>query len=453
MSEHSLVDVCLYYDHFQGGAPQPNGGHGAKLAHLQKMSFFGKKVKTHPDAVWSHTQIQDDLADLDITFRETRLSQPIQAGTSRHHWYVIEPFFITQCFRENQSVLKALSRRALQMLRSGQLSLVIWYPKEAHDLEMDDWFALLNQGVKDLGIKNCILYFSDMNVQENALRWSARHSTPLHLTPRALDYWFDSHRSLMNAYLRDDELGTFLRPEPVLREKPRPKHYLCLNAVAKAHRVFLVNDLGQKGLLPQSHHSLLFRYGHTVDRRDLESEVDKYLQLDDRERATKIREIESFLDQNHPGQPIVLDRALKDYGENDRVHQPWIYQETYCSVVTESVVDDDIFFLTEKTYKCFHFLHPFLLFGSVGALTHLRKMGFETFPDWFDESYDSEPDLRKRYQLVLQNIQSLCQKDLKDLHKLYQNSWEKLEHNWQHFFLAKRKHDFKERVLGTEYNL
>jgi hypothetical protein len=44
--------------------------------------------------------------------------------------------------------------------------------------------------------------------------------------------------------------------------------------------------------------------------------------------------------------------------------------------------------LTEKTFKPIVMQQPFLLVGSRGALAYLRKYGFKTVGDLWDESYD-----------------------------------------------------------------
>ncbi len=61
---------------------------------------------------------------------------------------------------------------------------------------------------------------------------------------------------------------------------------------------------------------------------------------------------------------------------------------------------------------CFH---PFIVLGPVGALELIREYGFETFPRFFDESYDEEPGLRERFDDVYGQVGRLCAVDEAEL--------------------------------------
>lgn len=79
------------------------------------------------------------------------------------------------------------------------------------------------------------------------------------------------------------------------------------------------------------------------------------------------------------------------------------YNETFCSVITETYIDKEIFF-TEKTFKAFAFNHPFLLFGASGSLNYLKSIGFETFSDIFNEEYDLELHPLDRFDIMCAEI-------------------------------------------------
>ena len=44
-------------------------------------------------------------------------------------------------------------------------------------------------------------------------------------------------------------------------------------------------------------------------------------------------------------------------------------------------------FVTEKTWRCFHWRRPFLLNAEPNCIAHLHDLGFKTFGDFWDESY------------------------------------------------------------------
>ena len=115
--------------------------------------------------------------------------------------------------------------------------------------------------------------------------------------------------------------------------------------------------------------------------------------------------------------------------------------ETYFSFVTETVFESNPaapLFITEKTYMPFTNYHPFIITSGPGCLTYLQEQGYQTFPELFDESYDSVTDRSKRLSMIMNQIERWCSKDIKELHKAYWSVWDKLEHNRNHFF--KRSH-------------
>ena len=83
------------------------------------------------------------------------------------------------------------------------------------------------------------------------------------------------------------------------------------------------------------------------------------------------------------------------------------YEDSFCTVVTES---EHHFFevrFTEKFYFPIIYNKPFMILGSVGLLKWIRKYGFETFPELFDESYDEERDLTRRTEIIIENLKKL----------------------------------------------
>jgi hypothetical protein len=76
-----------------------------------------------------------------------------------------------------------------------------------------------------------------------------------------------------------------------------------------------------------------------------------------------------------------------------------VYHELFGRYRIEIVIETNTYsegWFTEKTAKCLAAGKPFLLYGTSGQLQQLRTMGFRTFGDYIDESYDCEhdPDIR-----------------------------------------------------------
>ena len=129
------------------------------------------------------------------------------------------------------------------------------------------------------------------------------------------------------------------------------------------------------------------------------------------------------------GQQLPNDHDLSDW-TTQRYFNPEWYDNTCFSLVSETHVDPvpgQSIFITEKTFKPMAFKHPFMIFGNQGTLAHLHSLGFETYENQFDESYDNQPPV-DRLQTLITNVQQFIKKPYDQL------TLDKIEHNHARFF-------------------
>jgi len=108
---------------------------------------------------------------------------------------------------------------------------------------------------------------------------------------------------------------------------------------------------------------------------------------------------------------------------------PWeMYRRCNYTVVCETLEQGNTFFFSEKTTKPLFAKRIFLLFGIKDFLLNLRKLGFATFDNIIDESYDQETDSLARYEKVFEQIELLAKQDP---NKVYSQVADRLEHNHQ----------------------
>lgn len=91
---------------------------------------------------------------------------------------------------------------------------------------------------------------------------------------------------------------------------------------------------------------------------------------------------------------------------------PWnIYNSAYISIIaeTESVCCPDLFFISEKISRPLLVGHPFVVFGCKGYLAELRKLGFQTFSPWIDESYDNIADSIQRAKSIAHSVKKFSE--------------------------------------------
>ena len=89
-------------------------------------------------------------------------------------------------------------------------------------------------------------------------------------------------------------------------------------------------------------------------------------------------------------------------------------------------------FLTRITFKAIVYQRPFLIVGAPGCLALLRDMGFMTFSDFWDESYDQESSLEHRVTAVINTLARFRDLSGAELQQTYQAMSHITRHNYQH---------------------
>lgn len=108
----------------------------------------------------------------------------------------------------------------------------------------------------------------------------------------------------------------------------------------------------------------------------------------------------------------------------------YIYNQSYHSVVAETTDFNQFNHVTEKVAKPMMSKRIFVAFAGQYYLESLKSLGFQTFSDVLDESYDIESDHATRYRMAWQQIEWLCQQPAVDVKQRVQKV---LDHNHAHF--------------------
>jgi hypothetical protein len=139
--------------------------------------------------------------------------------------------------------------------------------------------------------------------------------------------------------------------------------------------------------------------------------------------------IELFVSGPHWADSLTADT------HNDHEHQVLEhFRDSYFQIILETHFDADGSggtFITEKTFKAIKNCQPFVIFGPQGTLAQLRDMGYRTFDDVIDNSYDRIPHNNERWEAVLWTISRLM--ECPDLGAWYQYCIPDLVHNQRIF--------------------
>lgn len=103
------------------------------------------------------------------------------------------------------------------------------------------------------------------------------------------------------------------------------------------------------------------------------------------------------------------------------------YYTSFAQLVIESTVE--AVFITEKTTLPLFMGKPFLVASCEHFYDHLKHLGFETYDEIFDYSFDKEPNQTMRFSMIADNFRKLSKLPLSELNNLGLLVKDKVEHN------------------------
>ena len=91
---------------------------------------------------------------------------------------------------------------------------------------------------------------------------------------------------------------------------------------------------------------------------------------------------------------------------------PEQYNQSLFHVITEATHKS--IFITEKTMIPTFLKKPYIVLGAQGFNQFLTQLGFELYDEIFDYSFDNEPDIFKRTELFVNNVNRITDIDLNE---------------------------------------
>lgn len=194
----------------------------------------------------------------------------------------------------------------------------------------------------------------------------------------------------------------------------RTHRYLNLNRRWREHRVMLVTALIAQGL----HTAGLVSLGNADDNNM--HQMPRIISNSEYSWPSKhdiAEQIRSNLDKIIDTLPLYVDtedlvtnRAMSELDDID------LYNSTGISVVSETTFFSDLsdrdfaqpgVFLSEKAFKPITHLHPWIMVSQPYTQSVMKSKGYETFNEFWDESYDFEVNDEHRMYMILNLISKI----------------------------------------------
>lgn len=261
--------------------------------------------------------------------------------------------------------------------------------------------------VKITKLDNIIFATTDINIEEQTLLSANTNA------PKFKDVNVYAHISSMylknSEYNKVDWLYVYCK-----NYYNKPSTFLYLNGRITYARYIYYRFLDYKNLLE---HGIYSWNGNETpntldkDREPAAEEFEGFLNNQELISSIDKEFCEFVKSKQHDHTKIQIENDPVNFiNPTDPLHQgllinpEWI-SNTYFSVVTETGSGDGQPQVTEKIYKLMFFCHPFIVVGPRGHLAALRRYGFKTFPELFDESYDTMDDDFKKTKFICKQIE------------------------------------------------
>ena len=212
------------------------------------------------------------------------------------------------------------------------------------------------------------------------------------------------------------------------RVNHKPYVFLCYNKLNRQHRVELLEKMFQYNYVSKGFYSFEGDGNWPHNVYDLEQEYPNIARnkdqlplkininhIRDRYNNTEPDDLQYF---NRSLFSIITETSFYDYDRPQRFHR---------AMGTGSMC------ISEKTYRCFAMLHPFVVFGRPGILAELRRQGFKTFSPWIDESYDMIEDDDARFNAIFKEISRL-------MAHTHSHDWFEIQNQWKHVIDYNKAH-------------
>ena len=220
-----------------------------------------------------------------------------------------------------------------------------------------------------------------------------------------IDYW--SHLGELGISIQARRMGM-----PITLEKKKyNKSFLNLNRRWRIHRPCFVGLLHSMNLLDKGLVSL-GRADDYLNWHNVFDNISNLLKEDDDLYRLFVSNKESICnlpDMYLDTTDLLAPRhkiSLPDVSYKDTLK---LYQNTYFSIASESFFfNGPGRFFSEKTFKPFAFMHPFILMSQPNSLEILHQLGYKTFHPFIDESYDTEKNDFTRLKMILNEVERLA---------------------------------------------
>jgi hypothetical protein len=345
--------------------------------------------------------------DFDSIFRKTTT---LPATEKFYYPVIASKWSFTDIFSEI-----AIESSVVEKIKNGQGKILLINPYEGWTWSWWDTLAKVLKG--KFNIEDIHIVFLTANY--------LKHDTIKTIVFNTWERQIHSNYSSPDHYERCNEsIGNY-----------RPYKFICLNRRPSIHRYAVVSnlfDIKDQGILTCA---TTGSYNDNYQKWVEDNFLDEYPELSNK----YIGSIKPILPltYNDGINPEVDNPAANEWGKVDKYFLSYLY------IVTETYFEgkaqgSSTLFLSEKIFKPIIFFQPFIAFARPGTLKLLHSLGYKTFNNYIDESYDEIENDKERLLKAVASARAFINLPKAELKQLMIKMTPIFQHNYNHL---KLRHD------------
>jgi len=291
---------------------------------------------------------------------------------------------------------------------AGKAKILFIVPFEGSSIFQNEQITFLRQ--QKLKYNNNIVYSDSNMLVEEAL--SRENIKGIYHNP-----WVNTNNNIIiKQYINELK-------ESIINKHIRPSKFMCFNRMPRPARAYMVNRMIELNLVKNN--IVTFQMSERILKAgygwDYYANVYSYKNLD-------------LLKKNAP--------LVYDYEDVFKVNPTDIHiqphKDSYFNIVNETIFYNKppSMFFSEKIFKPILCMQPFVLAGATNSLKYLKQIGFKTFNNFIDESYDDIIDDNKRLDKIIEVIQFINNKTSEELSEILYQMYPILVHNHNHHMVV-----------------
>lgn len=291
-----------------------------------------------------------------------------------------------------------------------------------------------------------IQHFTNRAVPEENITWLVPMDS--HLTQ--IQFLKDKGYKIKAKFIQYDyflELAKPFAKKHKITSRQFKNHFSCLcRGTPRNHRFGIVYDLWRQGLLDKGNVSC-------EDYQELNESKNSSWIDDTVTTSSFMNGFKNWSTNKNKfieNLPLNYDNTYNQHWTLD-YDESYIFNDSFLWISSETKKTHEGVYITEKTWKAIAYGSPFCINGDNGSLRYLKSMGFKTFSEYWDESYDEDNDIEK-IKKITNIVKNICDKSLDELHHLYASMLPILKHN-QQLLINNTQHNNLIKDLSKAYGI